>query len=251
MAQDVSLALQLQRMDRQLVQLEAEIRGLPKTIALLEAQMGAHEQRLVDDHAALLANHLEVKRLAGSNEDHRLKIDKLKKQVMQSTTQEQLTAFNHEITFCESEIVANDESSFVLLEESERLTKIVIEAEGNLGQERLNVEQQKIDAKVLSEEDRKKGIRIFREREKLAKELPPALLKDYERLRKKHKDGIVVAECTEGLCTSCQMNIRAALLQQIRQHPEKMFYCESCLRILSFNPPRSVEGTTASTPLSS
>lgn len=251
MAQDVSLALQLQRMDRQLVQLEAEIRGLPKKIALLEAQMGAHEQRLVDDHAALLANQLEVKRLAGSNEDHRLKIDKLKKQVMQSTTQEQLTAFNHEITFCESEIVANDESSFVLLEESERLAKIVKEAEGNLGQERLNVEQQKIDAKVLSEEDRKKGIRIFREREKLAKELPPALLKDYERLRKKHKDGIVVAECTEGLCTSCQMNIRAALLQQIRQHPEKMFYCESCLRILSFNPPRSVEGTTASTALSS
>jgi len=46
------------------------------------------------------------------------------------------------------------------------------------------------------------------------------------------------------------MNIRAALLQQIRQHPDKTFYCESCLRMLSFNPPRSVDGIPASTPLS-
>ncbi len=237
-------------MDRQLVQLEAEIRGLPKKIAQLEAQMGAHQRRLEEDKAALLANQLEIKRLAGANEDHRLKIDKLKKQLMQSTNQEQLTAFNHEIKFCESEIVANEESSFKLLEEAERLSGVVKAAESNMDAERAAVEKQKEDAKILSEQDRKKGVRIYREREKLAKEIPPALLKDYERLRKKHKDGVVVAECTEGLCTSCQMNIRAALLQQIRQYPDKTFYCESCLRMLSFNPPRSVDGTIASTPLS-
>ena len=251
MAQDVLLALQLQRMDRQLAQLEAEIRGLPKKIAHLETQMGAHLQRLEDDRAALLANQLEIKRLGGSNQDLRLKIDKLKKQVMQATTQDQLNAFQHEIAFCESEIVLNDESSFRLLEESETLTGTVKEAEVNLEQERLAVEKLKVDAKFLSEEDRKKGVRIYREREKLAKEIPAAVLKDYERLRKKHKDGIVVSECTEGLCTSCQMNIRAALLQQIRQDPEKTFYCESCLRMLSFNPVRSIDGIPSSIQLSS
>jgi hypothetical protein len=35
------------------------------------------------------------------------------------------------------------------------------------------------------------------------------------------------------------MNIRPALMQQIRQYPDKLFNCESCLRMLSYNPPVS------------
>ncbi len=251
MAQDLNFALQLQRMDQQLAQLQAEIRALPKKIAELEQQIDTHQRQLEADQAALTANQAELRRLNAANVDHKEKIEKLKKQVMQATTQEQLTAFQHEIAFCEVETKRNEETALRLLEEGETLAATVKLAEAKLADERLAVEQRKAEATVLSEEDRKKGVRIYREREKLSKEVPAALLKHYERLRTKYKGGIVVAECTEGLCTCCMMNIRAALLQQIRQYPEQIFCCESCLRMLSYNPAISVEGTVSSVKLSS
>lgn len=251
MAQDLDFALRLQRMDQQLAQLQAEIRGLPKKIAELEQQIDTHQRRLEADQAALAANQAELRRLGAANVDHKEKIEKLKKQVMQATTQEQLTAFQHEIAFCEVETKKNEETALRMLEQGETLAATVKAAEANLVDERAAVEKRKAEATVLSEEDRKKGVRIYREREKLAKEAQPTLLKHYERLRTKYKGGIVVAECTEGLCTCCMMNIRAALLQQIRQYPEQIFCCESCLRMLSYNPTISIEGTVSSVKLSS
>jgi len=251
MAQEVQLALQLQRMDRQLAHLHSEIRGLPQKIAALEQQIEAHQQRLQTDQAALAANQTELRRLNAANVDHREKITKLKKQVMQATTQEQLTAFQHEIAFCETETEKNEVTSLVLIEAGEALAETVKQAEANLAAEHANVEKNKEDAKILSEVDRRKGVRIYREREVLAKEFPPKLLEHYERLRKKHKDGIVVAEASEGLCSCCMMNIRPALTQQIRQYPEKLHFCESCLRMLAYNPPVSVDGVASSQKLSS
>jgi predicted nucleic acid-binding Zn-ribbon protein len=237
MAQEVQLALQLQRMDRQLAQLEAEIRGLPKKIAELEKVLESHARKLEADQAALAANQTEIRRLSGANSDHKEKIEKLKKQVMQATTQEQLTAFQHEIAFCETEIQKNENQSIQLLEAGEALAATVATAEAELATEQATIETRKEDAKALSELDRKKGVKIYRERQQLAKEVPAKLLEHYEKLRKKHKDGIVVAECTEQMCSSCMMNIRPALMQQIRQHPDTLFCCESCLRMLSYNPP--------------
>jgi predicted nucleic acid-binding Zn-ribbon protein len=237
MAQEVQLALQLQRMDRQLAQLEAEIRGLPKKIAELEKVLESHARKLEADQAALAANQTEIRRITGANVDHKAKIEKLKKQVMQATTQEQLTAFQHEIAFCETEIQKNENQSLQLLEAAEALAATVATAEADLAKEQATIETRKEEAKALSELDRKKGVKIYRERQLLAKEVPVKLLEHYEKLRKTHKDGIVVAECTEQMCSSCMMNIRPALMQQIRQHPEKLFCCESCLRMLSYNPP--------------
>ncbi len=238
MAQEIELALRLQRMDRQLVQLEAEIRGLPKKIAELEKQLEGHERKLEADRAALAANQMELRRLNGVMEDNRTKIAKLKKQIMQATTPEQLAAFQHEIAFCEQQIEGSEADSMRALEEAEVLGEKVAKAEAALEAERLKVAEQKAEAQRVSEEDRKKGVRIYRERQQLAKEVPAKLLEQYERIRKRNKDGIVVAECTEGICSSCMMTIRPALLQQIRQERERLFLCESCQRMLHYNPPQ-------------
>jgi len=238
MAQEIELALRLQRMDRQMAELGAEIRALPKKIAELEKQLESHQRKLESDQAELASNQTEQRRLAAATSDLREKIAKLKKQIMQATTQEQLTAFQHEIDFCETEIAKNDAAAMRALEEDETLGQQVKVAEEALAAEKLAVEQRKKEAEALSEEDRKKGVRIYRERLKLAAEMPPKLVEHYERIRKRHKDGIVVAECTDSMCSSCMMTIRPALMQQIRQSPEKLFTCESCLRMLYNNPPQ-------------
>lgn len=251
MAQEVLLALELQRMDRQLAQLEAEIRGLPKKIAEMSKMIEANARRLEADQLALKANQAEIRRLGNINNDQRARIEKLKKQTMQATTQEQLNAFQKEIAFCEAEIVKNDEASVALIEEGEKMTARVAEAEKALEAEKASLDKRTEEAKELSEADRKKGVKIYRARQEYAKTIPPKIMDMYDKLRRKHKDGIVVADCSEGICSACMMKIRPALMQQIRSEDAKIHLCEACGRMLNYNAPQSVDGTIATTPISS
>jgi uncharacterized protein len=251
MSQDVQLALKLQLMDRQLMELEREIRGLPKKIAAMETALETHQRHINAEMAALAAHQKEMRRVDNITQDHRNKLEKLKRQIMQATTQEQLTAFQHEIDWCTNEIAKNEALAADLLAGEETLKLKVAANEASLAGEKTTLDTRKQQAAEQSEIDRKKGIRVYRERQLLAKEVPAPLMQTYERLRKKHKDGVIVGECTDGLCTACQMTIRPALMQQIRQAPDKMFFCESCGRILFYNPPRSIEGTASSQSLSS
>lgn len=242
MPQEVELALSLQRKDRLLRQLEIDIRSLPKRIAELEAKLQDSTRRVEADRAALAANEKEIKRLENANEEQRLKMDRLKKQQMQATTPAQLNAFQHEIAWAENEIAKNAALLAPLQEENTQLAARILEGDENLAKEKLATEEATKAAVAKSEEDRKKGVRIYREREAEAKAMPPSLLATYERIRKKHKDNVVVAEIDNEMCSACQMKVRPALMQQIRQSPEKLFHCESCGRIMLYNPPRSIEG---------
>jgi predicted nucleic acid-binding Zn-ribbon protein len=45
-----------------------------------------------------------------------------------------------------------------------------------------------------------------------------------------------VAEVVEGLCTACHLVLRPQFYQDVRRN-EEVLYCESCGRILYYNPP--------------
>ena len=53
--------------------------------------------------------------------------------------------------------------------------------------------------------------------------------------------GIALAEAADGRCTVCQMTIRPQVMQELRQGLEALIFCESCKRILYYNPPVNVE----------
>jgi hypothetical protein len=167
MPSDLELALELQRMDRILRELETGIRSLPKRIA--EFDQRAHAAKLHAEGAAA-----EARAAAESAE--------------------------------------------------------------------ASVATGKAEATRASEEDRKKGVKLFKERNALHASLPKPLRDTYDRIRKSHKDGLVVADCTDAVCTGCLMTIRPALMQQIRSDRAKLFFCESCRRILAYNPPQVVAG---------
>jgi predicted nucleic acid-binding Zn-ribbon protein len=58
----------------------------------------------------------------------------------------------------------------------------------------------------------------------------------YDRLKKKHANGVVVAEAADGVCRGCRLQLRPQLLQDLRKSAQIM-YCESCGRILYHDAP--------------
>ena len=85
------------------------------------------------------------------------------------------------------------------------------------------------------------------ERQQLVVGLKKPSYSAYERIRKKWRGGSAVAEVTGGRCSGCQILLRPQFFQDLRNSGEMMF-CESCGRILYYNPPVSFEMHVATHP---
>jgi uncharacterized protein len=234
MLQDLALALRLQALDRTIVNLENEIATLPKHIAEIEKKLEAHTRRLEGDRAALAANGRDRKKLEGDIQLAEQKVSKLKGQTLEAKTNEQYRAFQNEIAYAESEIRKCEDRILDLMEASEPLDANVKAAEIEMKKQQAHVEGEKKSAKERTAADTKKLAEARAERKSVAEKMTPSVLVQYERIRKKTR-GSVVADATDGRCDACQIALRPQFFQDLRKG-EQIMFCESCGRMLTFNP---------------
>jgi len=246
MTADIAQVTRLQALDMKIAELEREIATLPKHIAQIEKALDSHLRRLEADRAALAANAKERKQLEDDAKVEGQKISKLRDQMLQAKTNEQYRAFQHEITFCEQAIRKAEDRILDLMAEAEPLDANVKKAEAALIEEKKQVEAEKALARERTATDQKQLDQIRTERKALVGGLKPQVNRDYERIRKKWH-GTAIAEVTDGRCSACQIVLRPQFFQDLRHSTELMF-CESCGRILFYNPPVSFEHDMAAAP---
>jgi len=240
MSPETALVARLQAIDQRIAELKREIAQLPRQIAEIEKQLDQHTRRLEADRAALAANQRERKRLESDIQVQEQKVSKLKDQMLEAKTNEQYRAFQHEIAYCEEQIRRFEDKILDLMAEAEPLEKNVKAAEERLKIEKAEVEQKKKDAASRAAEDRSALAVCEAERAQLFGQLSPPVANAYERIRKRTSNGMAVAEVIEGRCTGCQMMLRPQYLQDLKVSSEVMF-CETCGRILIYNPPAIVD----------
>jgi predicted nucleic acid-binding Zn-ribbon protein len=236
----------LQSLDERIAQLQTEISALPKHIALIERTLETHSKRLEADRAALSTNQKDRKRFEDDIKAGELKISKFRDQTLQAKTNEQYRAFQHEIEFCQAEIRKLEDRILELMGESEPLDAAVKKAEAALKQEKQHVETEKTRARERTAVDQKQLEVAQAERKEIVAGLKPALSNAYERIRKKWH-GSVLAEVINGHCAACQISLRPQHFQELRKGDQIMF-CESCGRILFYNPPVAVPVEPVSRP---
>jgi uncharacterized protein len=238
MLPDVAKAVRLQEIDQQTDALQKEVSALPKHIAEIEKKLDSHQRRLEADRSALAGNQKERKRLDGEIQIQQQKISKLRDQMLGAKTNDQYRAFQNEITFCETEIRKFEDRILDLMGESETLEKAVKTAEEALKVERSQVETEKEQARERTAIDLEKMAVLGKTRAELTGDMSPKVLALYQRLRKAR--GVAVAEVVDGRCRVCHITVRLQYLQDLKDDREVMT-CESCGRILFYNPPVQVE----------
>jgi predicted nucleic acid-binding Zn-ribbon protein len=159
--------------------------------------------------------------------------------MMLAKTNDQYRAFQHEIEYCEKEIRKAEDKILDLMTASEPLENNVKAAEIALAQEKADVEREKDQARKRTAEDQQFLKQIVEERKQVAASIDAKLLANYERIRQKYK-GIAIADGTEGRCSACQMTLRPQHFQDLKRG-DKLLACESCGRILYYNPPVALE----------
>jgi predicted nucleic acid-binding Zn-ribbon protein len=123
--------------------------------------------------------------------------------------------------------------------ESDPLDKNVKTAEAALKQEKAQVEAEKQQAMARTAEDRKALDQLNHERSQMVARMNPGLYRQYERIRKARR-GLAVAEAVDGRCNACHMAMRPQFSQELKRGDQVMA-CESCTRLLYYNPPSAVE----------
>lgn len=247
MPPDLKLVIHLQDLDNRIGELQREVSALPKHIAVIERALESHLRKLEADRAALAANQRERKSQDAAIQAQEQKTSHLKDQIMEAKTNDQYRAFQKEIDFCLKDIRKAEDRILVLMEESEPLEANVKIAETALLEEKRKVESEKQEARQRTSDDQQALAALRAERESVIADVKPDVYSSYERLRAKRR-GLAVAEAIDGRCSACHLALRLQFFQELRCSSDEVMFCESCGRILFYNPPVSFDDIAAAQP---
>jgi predicted nucleic acid-binding Zn-ribbon protein len=235
---DLEKLMTLQTHDIEAKRLRDEMIALPKLIASLETKLKAVEgQRAVI--LDLLAKEETLRRRQESDvKDHQAKIARTRKQMDLATTTIQVTAFEHEIAFAQGEIGKLEDAELESMERTEGLESQRAKADEALADAQATLARERTRAAATVQEDRHALAAVEVLRTALRPQIEEAALFTYDRIAK--AKGTAVAEALNQKCMACQMMVRPQRWNDLRDrsNDETMMTCESCGRLLFYDPAR-------------
>jgi uncharacterized protein len=235
---DLEKLIMLQTHDVEAKRLRDEIAALPKQVAALETKAKATEgQRAVI--VDLLAKEEALRRRQESDvKDHQAKIARIRKQMDLATTTLQVTAFEHEIAFAQAEISKLEDAEIESMERSEGFESQRQLADEALADARATLERERVRATETIAQDKILLGDVEEKRKAERAEIGEAALSTYDRIAK--AKGTAVAEALNQQCMACQMMLRPQRWNDLRDrsNDEVMMTCESCGRLLYYDPAR-------------
>ncbi len=233
MLQDLENLMQLQVADKEILRLKEEVAALPKRVAVIEAKLAATKAKLEKAKSAAKADEATRKKHETAIQDAQSKISKYKDQSLAVKTNDQYKALMQEIQFAEQEIRSNEDKILDLMVNAESREKDVKAAEAELKAETAEIEKEKEEARKRTAEDEKLLAEWNGKRNNMRGGVDPDILRHYERVMKFRGSGI--SEVRDQKCMACQVMLRPQTYNEVRAG-QKVIECESCQRILYFNP---------------
>ena len=228
----------LQGHDVEAKRLREEMATLPKHVAALEASTKAVEgQRTVI--VDLIAKEDALRRRQESDiKDQRAKVERTRKHMDLATTTVQVTAFEHEIAFAQAEIGRLEDAEIESMERSEGLDAQKQLADGAVADAAATLERERQRAADTVAQDKTALAAVEERRNAVRAEIGEAALSTYDRIAK--AKGTAVAEALNQKCMACQMMVRPQRWNDLRDrgNDEIMMTCESCGRLLYYDPAR-------------
>ena len=239
---DLEHLVVLQAQDLELARLRGELAEAPQRVKVAEKLGATTEKALMLCREQLVSEEKLRRRQELDIAEHRAKLVRLRRSLDTAISGQQVTAFEHEISFAENAIRTLEDDELASMVRTERF-----EAE----EQRAVLAADGAKAAVALERERAAGVQtrnaeavagIEHERAALRKEVDERWLSSYDRLAKTR--GTAVAEAignaTSGKCAACQMGVRPQRWQDLigRDHLDEIFGCESCGRLLFWDPRR-------------
>jgi uncharacterized protein len=235
---DLEKLIVLQVHDVEAKRLRDEMAALPKHVAALEARSKAVQgQRAVV--VDLIAKEDTLRRRQESDvKDQQAKIERTRKHMDLATTTVQVTAFEHEIAFAKAEIGKLEDAEIESMERSEGLDAQKLLADEAVTDATATLERERARAAETIASDKTLLAAVEEKRVAVRAEIGESALATYDRIAK--AKGTAVAEALNQKCMACQMMVRPQRWNDLRDrgNDDAMMTCESCGRLLYYDPAR-------------
>ncbi len=224
------MLLSLQQLDDKLSAFGQKKQEIPERIQAMTQAFEDEKKQLEDDRqrlkeASLRQRNLE-KQLQESAEERKNK----QKKLLDVKTNAEYKALLKEIEYAKQADSATEDDILVVFEEIDSLEqaikekeKSIRESESKLKEETLRLEREGVEV------DKEHQI-LQGERKKVAAELDPAVLGDYEKIRSK-RAGQAVVTVKKEVCPGCHMQVPPQTINEVLQTGE-IRHCQYCRRIL-------------------
>ncbi len=235
---DLEKLMVLQGYDLEAKRLRDEMTALPRLVATLETQAKntVGQRAVVLD---LIAKEEALRRRQESDvKDLQQKIARARQKVDNATTTVQVTALEHEITFAEQAISKLEDAELESMERSEELDaqKLVADKAVEAAEAKLATEKQRAGETIAADKIALAAVEEKRVAQRA--EIGEEALSLYDRIAKAKGTGI--AEAVNQQCSACRMMVRPQRWNDLRNRDNdtEMMTCESCGRLLFYDPAR-------------
>jgi predicted nucleic acid-binding Zn-ribbon protein len=234
---DLEKLLRLHHADAELRRLEGALAQVPRTRQELDARLAAERARLDGAKAALDAATKARKAHEAAVQDLETKRSKYKGQLMDVKTNKEYTAMLHEIEGVERDIRAREDQILEEMERMESLAQDVKREEAEFKLVEAEAKKERVDVDAREAKLQGEARQAATERAAALASVPEDVRARYERIA--HLRGTGVAEAKDGVCQTCHVKLRVQVWAEVRKN-ESVVECDSCSRVLYYEPPPPV-----------
>jgi len=247
---DLEHLIVLQSQDLELKRLREELAEAPRRVLAAQTARAKAEVALTAAKTALQKEEVLRRSQQTDVADRHGKIARLRKQMETATSAAQITALEHEITFAEQTISKLEDEELASMERTETHeaqkatnTELLAKTTAALESERARAASvtEHNNVAITGIESERKALRTLI----IESEKGEAVLSSYDRIAK--AKGTAVSEALDHKCTACQMLVRPQRWNDLtgREHDHTIFSCETCGRMLFWDPRRDSPGSFA------
>ena len=236
----------LQNLDTRIRTLEKDLEAIPERRAEIEREFDqrAFEIRALETQRDE-AKHTRA-RLENDVTEQKGRVERAERNLMSSKRQDEYTAAIREADAARKQISALETQILEQLESLEQAEGALNERADEIAS--LNSDREarlsSFDLETTKQSDELKTARA--ERDQLFASLPKPMSALYQRISKRIRDGVAVAEARNGACTACFMALRPQMMAEVRRGIE-VITCDNCNRILYYAAPDSAPTNSTAT----
>ncbi len=244
MLADLEQLTKLQRIEDEAAVARARIEELPGMVETLGARLETSEGELALTQQSLDDSRSARRELEKNLAAVQTRLDRFREQLMLVKTNKEYQAMQGEMSAAEGEIRRLEDEILERMIEADDLTAEVATASATLAAEKKAVAEERTALEREQDTLESRLGQIVDERARHVGTVAPEMLSLFETVAER-RNGSVVVRARDGRCSGCQVRLRPQLFNDVRAN-SRLIQCESCQRVLYFEPEAAApEGGTA------